>query len=59
MRFIENNKAHMLKLPNGKTIDEQVVMGGMQDLDPANKYFLDIQTGEIVIISNLDDAAKS
>ena len=40
----------MFKLPNGKKIDEEKAMNGMEDNDFSKLYFLDIETGRVKII---------
>lgn len=48
----------MFKLQNGKTIDIDIIMLGLQDSDLANSYFLDTQTGEVEFLSDHTDDKK-
>jgi len=41
----------MSTLPNGKTIDLDMLETAMEDADLANKYFLNVVTGEVVFFS--------
>jgi hypothetical protein len=45
----------MLTLPNGKPIDEDMLEEAMENSDPDTRYFLNIQTGEIVVLSEYAD----
>lgn len=45
----------MFKLPNGKKIDEDMALMGMEDSDLMNSYFLDKETGEVERVSELFD----
>jgi Uncharacterised protein family (UPF0158) len=44
----------MLRLPNGKPIDEYMLEAAMEDSNIGNFYFLNMQTGEVVFISEYD-----
>src|SRR5215472_18490782 len=45
-------KDHMITLPNGKTIDLDMLETAMEDSDLANRYFLNLVTGEVVFFSD-------
>ena len=45
----------MLTLPKGKPIDEDMLEVAMEDADMGNTYFLNMQTGEVVFLSEYDD----
>jgi hypothetical protein len=45
----------MLTLPNGKPIDEDMLEVAMEDAEMGNTYFLNMQTGEVVFLSDYDD----
>ena len=42
----------MITLPNGKSIDLNVLETAMEDSDLANRYFLNLVTGEVVFFSD-------
>ena len=42
----------MLTLPNGKSIDVDMLETAMEDADLANRYFLHLVTGEVVFFSD-------
>ncbi len=44
----------MLRLPNGKPIDETMLEVAMEDADLEHTYFLHTQTGEVVFLSEYD-----
>src|SRR5690348_10512056 len=41
----------MITLPNGKSIDLDMLETAMEDADLANRYFLNLVTGEVVFFS--------
>ena len=41
----------MITLPNGKSIDVEMLESAMEDSDLANRYFLNLVTGEVVFFS--------
>ncbi len=41
----------MTTLPNGKPIDLEMLETAMEDADLANRYFLNLVTGEVVFFS--------
>jgi len=47
----------MITLPNGKSIDLDILEVAMEDSDLANRYFLNLVTGEVVFF--LDDLGLS
>ena len=42
----------MITLPNGKPIDLDMLETAMEDSDLANRYFLNLVTGEVVFFSD-------
>jgi Uncharacterised protein family (UPF0158) len=42
----------MITLPNGKSIDLDMLETAMEDSDPANRYFLNLVSGEVVFFSD-------
>ena len=42
----------MITLPNGKSVDRDMLETAMEDLDLANRYFLNLVTGEVVFLSD-------
>jgi hypothetical protein len=42
----------MITLPNGKSIDMDMLETAMEDSDLANRYFLNLATGEVVFFSD-------
>src|SRR5437764_11612781 len=42
----------MITLPNGKSIDRDMLETAMEDSDLANRYFLNLVTGEVVFFSD-------
>ena len=42
----------MITLPNGKSIDPYMLEAAMEDSNLANKYFLNLVTGEVVFFSD-------
>jgi len=42
----------MITLPNGKSIDLDMLETAMEDSDLANRYFLNLVTGEVVFFSD-------
>jgi len=40
----------MITLPNGKPIDLDMLETAMEDADLANRYFLNLVTGEVVFL---------
>src|SRR5215469_4953701 len=48
---MEQEKYHMATLPNGKPIDMDMLETAMEDSDLANRYFLNLATGEVVFFS--------
>src|SRR6266581_1247724 len=53
----------MITLPNGKPIDLDMLKTAMEDSDQANRYFLNLVTGEVVFFSDYlglsdEDAAE-
>src|SRR5437588_2852326 len=42
----------MIRLPNGKAIDLDMLEAAMEDADLANRYFLNLVTGEVVFFSD-------
>ena len=42
----------MLTLPNGKSIDVDMLEAAMEDADLAHRYFLNLVTGEVVFFSD-------
>lgn len=49
----------MLRLPNGKPIDETMLEVAMEDADLEHTYFLHTQTGEVVFLSEYDVSDES
>ena len=49
----------MLRLPNGKPIDETLLEVAMEDADLEHTYFLHTQTGEVVFLSEYDVSDES
>ena len=45
----------MLKLPNGKEIDKDMVEVAMEDSDLSNSYYLNLQTGEVAFLTYGDE----
>jgi uncharacterized protein UPF0158 len=45
----------MITLPNGKSIDLEMLETAMEDSDLANRYFLNLVTGEVVFFSDYLD----
>jgi hypothetical protein len=43
---------HMITLPNGKPIDLDMLETAIEDSDLANRYFLNLVTGEVVFFSD-------
>jgi hypothetical protein len=41
----------MVTLPNGKSVDLDMLETAMEDSDLANRYFLNLVTGEVVFFS--------
>src|SRR5258707_15400451 len=48
----EKEMYHMATLPNGKPIDMDMLETAMEDSDLANKYFLNLVSGEVVFFSD-------
>jgi Uncharacterised protein family (UPF0158) len=42
----------MIRLPNGKSIDLDMLEAAMEDSDLANRYFLNLVTGEVLFFSD-------
>src|SRR5436305_9451168 len=42
----------MITLPNGKSVDRDMLETAMEDSDLANRYFLNLVTGEVVFLSD-------
>ena len=42
----------MITLPNGKSIDKDMLETAMEDSDLAHKYFLNLVTGEVIFFSD-------
>ena len=42
----------MITLPNGKSVDRDMLEMAMEDSDLANMHFLNLVTGEVVFFSN-------
>jgi hypothetical protein len=42
----------MIRLPNGKSIDLDMLEAAMEDSDLANSYFLNLVTGEVIFFSD-------
>ncbi len=42
----------MITLPNGKSIDQDMLETAMEDSDLANRYFLNLVSGEVVFFSD-------
>src|SRR5256712_12725415 len=42
----------MIRLPNGKSIDLDMLETAMEDSDLANRYFLNLVTGQVVFFSD-------
>src|SRR5947209_12103838 len=42
----------MITLPNGKPVDLDMLETAMEDSDLANRYFLNLLTGEVVFLSD-------
>jgi len=42
----------MIRLPNGKSIDLDMLETAMEDSDLANRYFLNLVSGEVVFFSD-------
>src|SRR5215472_2585352 len=42
----------MITLPNGKSIDLDMLAAAMEDSDLANRYFLNLVTGEVIFFSD-------
>jgi len=42
----------MITLPNGKPIDLDMLETAMEDADLANRYFLNLLTGEVLFFSD-------
>ena len=42
----------MIRLPNGKSIDLDILETAMEDSDLGNRYFLNLVTGEVVFFSD-------
>ena len=42
----------MITLPNGKSIDVDMLEAAMEDADLAHRYFLNLVTGEVVFFSD-------
>jgi Uncharacterised protein family (UPF0158) len=49
--FAHQEKEHMFTLPNGTPIDVDMLETAMEDSDLANRYFLNLLTGEVVFFS--------
>ncbi len=47
----------MLKLPNGKYIDQDMVELAMEDSSMEHSYYLNTQTGEVACFSEYDDVS--
>lgn len=45
----------MMTLPNGKLIDLDMLETAMEDSDLANRYFLNLVTGEVIFFSDYLD----
>src|SRR5579863_8864187 len=45
-------KYRMITLPNGKSIDVDMLESAMEDADLAHRYFLNLVTGEVVFFSD-------
>jgi len=48
----------MFQLPNGKSIDQDMLGVAMEDSNAANAYYLNTQTGEVVFFSEYDDVSE-
>ncbi|SRR5581483_5590975 len=46
-----NSRYQTITLPNGKPIDLDMLETAMEDADPANRYFLNLVTGEVIFFS--------
>lgn len=55
----EKTQNVIFKLPNGKPIDEDMIMQGMQDSNLMNYYFLNTQTGEVEIFLDGDERIET
>ena len=44
----------MLRLPNGKPVDEMMIEAAMEDGSLENRYYLNTQTGEVILVSEYD-----
>jgi hypothetical protein len=42
----------MMTLPNGNSIDLDMLEVALEDSDPTHRYFLNLVTGEVVFISD-------
>jgi hypothetical protein len=42
----------MIRLPNGNSIDLDMLETAMEDSDPAHRYFLNLVSGEVVFFSD-------
>jgi uncharacterized protein UPF0158 len=45
-------KEHMITLPNGNSIDLDMLEIAMDDYDPTHSYFLNLVTGEVIFFSD-------
>src|SRR5690348_170841 len=48
----EKARNNMSTLPNGKSIDMDMLEAAMEDADLANRYFLNLVTGQVVFFSD-------
>src|SRR5439155_27153333 len=51
-KWATQEKHHMFTLPNGNTIDLDMLETAMEDSDLANRYFLNLVTGKVVFFSD-------
>lgn len=48
----------MATLPNGKSIDMDMLEAAMEDADLTNRYFLNLVTGEVIFFSEYADLSE-